>query len=578
MKFAIEQNNADMSEKLQMYVKAMEFFDDTKENGVYAYDLTTKRLFISDKIREKFSFPPTGEQGNTSEDWYRLIYSDDRKVIDCLKEDILKGKKQSFNISCRLVDKNGNKVWVNASGALRNNPQTELLVGRISEIPVGQMVDGAAGLRRMERFHADLHLHMQEADGSLMLLGIDDFKSINIAQGRCAGDEILKKAADTLAAVLEYPMTLYRLDGDCFAVIFPQKQQEQIPAFYSSVNKAMEKYCSLSAGVVSYRCGQEDSATIYQYAEHALDLAKQKGKNRLEFFVPENYRHNLEQIELLDEMRRDVHNGFRGFQLHYQPQINGCDYSLHGVEALLRYNSPTKGRVSPAVFIPLLEHSGLISPVGEWVLNTALNQCRVWRKWFPNLRMSVNVSLEQLQQQDIAQKVLNAVQAAGLPGDALALEVTESIQLQDYQYFNEIFCGWKQHGIQVAIDDFGTGYSSLGYLKSIEADVVKIDRCFVDHIQHNAYNYRLLSNMIELAHSAQKKVCCEGVETAEELMTLQKLRVDYEQGYLFARPHTVEQFEQEYLKPESEAYQSRVKRENNLRQMKFRARELELFA
>ena len=197
--------------------------------------------------------------------------------------------------------------------------------------------------------------------------------------------------------------------------------------------------------------------------------------------------------------------------------------------------------VGPGEFIPLLEQSGMICEVGMWVLQTAVSQCREWRKKLPDFHISVNISYVQLRQKGIEEAVLALLQQMDLPGEALTLEVTESMQLQDYSYFNKIFYEWKRYGIQISIDDFGTGYSSLSYLKSIEVDETKIDRCFVSRIQHNAYNYRLLSNMIELAHSARIKVCCEGVETEEELLALKELKPDVLQGFLFAKPYKKEE-------------------------------------
>ncbi len=177
------------------------------------------------------------------------------------------------------------------------------------------------------------------------------------------------------------------------------------------------------------------------------------------------------------------------------------------------------------------------------MLETALAQCRTWRALCPEFRISVNISYVQLSQQCAAQQVLSALERSGLPGDALTLEVTESMQLQDYPRFNRVFYQWKKAGIEISVDDFGTGYSSLGYLKSLEINEIKIDRCFVSGIQHSAYNYRLLSNMVELARSSQIRVCCEGVENPEELAALESLHPDLLQGFLFSPPRPPADFE-----------------------------------
>ena len=433
---------------------------------------------------------------------------------------------------------------------------------------MGQKTDSLTGLWNYDKFLEDMAECLRQSGGYLMVLGIDNFKSINVKNGRTFGNYILKTMTETLENLSETPLQLYRLAGDCFAVNFPGKYREDVLDFYDLVKREMEKYCTISAGVAIYSCGDEmDGGQVYQYAENALDRAKREGKNTLVFFSSDDYQKNLEKIALQDEMRASVRDGCSGFYLCYQPQIDSRDYRLYGAEALLRYESPSRGMVGPGEFIPLLEQSGMICEVGMWVLQTAVSQCREWRKKLPDFHISVNISYVQLRQKGIEEAVLALLQQMDLPGEALTLEVTESMQLQDYSYFNKIFYEWKRYGIQISIDDFGTGYSSLSYLKSIEVDETKIDRCFVSRIQHNAYNYRLLSNMIELAHSARIKVCCEGVETEEELLALKELKPDVLQGFLFAKPYKKEEFERIYICEETKEYQKREKREAKLRRL-----------
>lgn len=552
-------------DKLQDYMKTLQFFDDDIEDYLYMYDLEAERVYFTNKISKRFPLPLADDNGIAFRDWYNIVYPKDRKFMEYYRNRLIKGEIKAFNIAYRIKDHEGNMVWINVKGTMRDGEtaHSKLLVGRISEMVLGRMVDGLTGLCSTEKFMEDLKEYQEISDGFLMVIGADNFKYINITQGRTAGDNVLKKIAAALEQYSEYPMSIYRLDGDCFAVVFPRKQQQEVVDFYNSVRKEMRDFCTISAGVVSYKNNHAiDSGVVYQYAENALDQAKKDGKNTLVFFSQNNYQRDLEQIELLDEIKAAINQEYKGFFLCYQPQLNSRTFELDGVEVLLRYSSPTRGNMSPADFIPVLEKSGLICPVGEWVLKTALFQCKEWRKNLPNLRISVNLSQVQLQQKGIADTVLDLVKDAELPGDALVLEVTESIQLQDYIYLNRIFYAWKQYGIKISIDDFGTGYSSLSYLKSIEIDEVKIDKCFVDHVQCNAYNYRLLRNMIELAHSAKINVCCEGVETFEEFLALQELHTDLYQGYLFAKPYTKEKFEQAFICAGSEAYQDRKSKES----------------
>lgn len=384
---------------------------------------------------------------------------------------------------------------------------------------------------------------------------MDNLRNINIRHGRDYGNHLLQLVADTLEKCLDTGLRIYRLNGDCFAVNLPAASRREVERFYECVRDALQDTCTVSGGAVAYHYHpNEDASSIYQYAEEALDKAKRMGKNTLAFFSQKDYEEKLCTIELQEEIRQSILDGFRGFSVCYQPQLRSRSYDLFGVEALLRFRSITRGEVSPAEFIPILEQTGMICQVGLWVLKTALDQCRQWREHIPGMHISVNISYVQLDQKNTAQKVLDVLEESGLPGEALTLEVTESMQLQDYSRFNKIFYRWKQAGIGISVDDFGTGYSSLSYLKRLEIDEIKIDRCFVSGIQHSAYNYRLLSNMVELAHSSQIRVCCEGVESQGELMVLEKLHPDLLQGFLFHRPYTKEQFEAGFIRSDTPEY------------------------
>lgn len=561
-----------ISETLQKHIETLQFFDDSIDDYIYIYDLTEGRVFLTDKFREKYPIPPAGEDGNDFNDWNDIVYAKDRELMDHYRDLLIQQKIQSFDIDYRILDRQNNKVWVRVKGTLRekDDAQSLLLVGRISEIASSGVVDNVTGLFGMEKFMEDMKQNMELYDGYLMVLGIDNFQNINLTQGRAFGDTVLKSVADALDANTRYPMEIYRLNSDCFAVNFIQQQKEDIERFYEAIRTALKQLCTVSAGVVYYKHKDEmDSDSMYLYAETALVQAKKEGKDRMVFLSEDDYQKNLEQVKLLAEMKTCILEDCRGFSLDYQPQVHIQDFSLYGAEALLRYESPSKGRMSPIEFIPLLEQTGLICHVGEWVLRTAVTQCKQWRKHIPHMHISVNMSYVQLEQNGITDIVLHILEEAGLPGNALTLEMTESIQLQNYHYFNKIFYVWKQHGIRISIDDFGTGYSSLSYLKSIEINEVKIDRCFVNHVQYNAYNFRLLSNMIELAHTANIEVCCEGVETIEELMALQELHPDILQGYFFAKPYTVEMFERIYIDTNTREYKTRKQKEANLCRTKF---------
>lgn len=508
-----------LEEERKIYIQTIQFLDKSTDDYLYLYDLANGKLYFTDKICEKYPIV-SAKEGVSIETWQKIVYSRDLVQLSRNLKNIEAGISEDHNMEYRLVDREGNKIWINCRGNVLKDKggHPAFLMGSISESAVKHRVDTLTGLWNFEKFTEDMNKSPEEDEGYFMVLGVDNFRDINMKNGRTFGNHLLKMISETLEEHSDGTMRLYRLDGDQFAVDFLRKKSEDVTDFYCAVKAELENYCTVSAGVVQYSVtDRKDGVMVYQYAENALNRAKKAGKNMMLFFSSEDYQKNLDKIALQNELRDAVMNDFRGFFLCYQPQIDNRTFTVYGAEALLRFESPTKGVVSPAEFIPLLEQSRLICRVGEWVLQTAARQCLEWRNHIPEFHMSVNISYVQLRQEDIAARILDILDATGLPGNALTLEVTESMQLQDYSYFNKIFYEWKRRGVKIAIDDFGTGYSSLSYLKSIDIDETKIDRCFVTRIQCNAYNYRLLNNMIELAHCAQIQVCCEGVETEEEL-------------------------------------------------------------
>lgn len=547
------------SSEINMYLDTLQALSESTDDYLYLWELQSGRIWFFGEIAEKYNLMIDGEPYCTAEEWQSIIYPRDLTAITENLQMIEDEKITVHNMDYRLRDRRGNLVWINCRGKVQVDAQGRsfAMIGRVSDTILRHKVDGLTGMFNMAKMSEDLEQILDfSRDGFLMILGVDNLKHINIKKGREYGNHILKLVAQVLEDVAESSQRIYRLDRDYFAVCMPGKKQEDVQSFYDKIQKAVDSNCTLSAGAAPFfYLSGKDTERLYQYAEDALDKAKKAGKNGLEFFSEDDYKKKVSTIELIEELERSVQDNCSGFSLVYQSQIKAGSYQLFGAEALLRYDSPIRGRVMPDEFIPLLEQTGLICPVGLWVLKTALNQCSKWRKNRSDFHISVNISYVQLKQPDIVEQVLNIVESSGVPGEALTLEVTESMQLQDFQHYNEIFTVWKSAGIEIAVDDFGTGYSSLGYLKHLKIDEIKIDRCFVSGIQHSSYNYRLLKNMLQLAADTQIYVCCEGVEEKEELQVLEELKPDLIQGYLFSKPCETEQFERIYFNSDDCEYQ-----------------------
>lgn len=563
--------------ELNSCLNILKFLNESTDDYFFLYEIESGKIYFSGPIYKKYELLQKGEKFCTIEDWYNIVYEND---LPALKEDlqkILSGKSSEHNMEYRIFNKEGRRVWISCRGKCQiqedENGKKIILIGRISDKILLPKTDPLTGLLNVSKLYEDIEEILHEKDQwYLLIIGIDNFKHINLKYGRTYGNRILNYIAETVEKVTG-TTKIYRLDGDRFAVNL-KKSPDSVQKIYRKIGDNISTLCTISGGAVSYHDALTDDANaIYQFAEEALDRAKKNGKNTLSFFSIKDYERKLSDIELQEQLMNSVQNGFKGFGLFFQPQVCINTYELYGAEVLLYFESLDRGMLSPDIFIPILEQTGLICPVGMWVLEKALKQCKEWREYIPDFHISVNISYVQLAKENIAQNILELLGKSGVPGNALTLEVTESMQLQDYTRFNKIFYIWKKYGIAISVDDFGTGYSSLSYLKSIEVDELKIDRCFVSGIQHSAYNYRLIKNMLELARSSQFRVCCEGVETKEELYTLEELQPDILQGFLFSKPCSKKQFEELYVFKECDAYHVRLEKDKLLRASSVRTKQ-----
>ena len=306
-------------------------------------------------------------------------------------------------------------------------------------------------------------------------------------------------------------------------------------------------YCTLSGGIAQYPGDAETYESLVKYANYALEHAKGHGKKRCVNFSQPILAERVRELELMELLRDSVENGFKGFSLCYQPQVEAATGCVVGAEALARWRCDEYGDLSPLEFIPLLEESGLIVPVGTWVLQHAVDTCKRRRKAIPSFTMSVNLSYRQLDEDGLVPLIVDTLREAELPPESLVVEMTESRFADDAQVTHELFDQLRMQGVRVAMDDFGTGYSSLGVLKTSPADIVKIDRAFIRDIQTSTFDATFIKFVVELCHAVGISVCLEGVETNEEYEVVGGMGLDYIQGFLFGRPLPEEEFERRFL-------------------------------
>ena len=403
-----------------------------------------------------------------------------------------------------------------------------------------------------DRFeHAALVAESEHTTMAMLYLDVDNFKQINDSLGHEAGDKVLVSAVGRLQQCILATDTLSRLSADEFVILLADlRDSSAIAAVANAVRNVFadpvvvdgnDLNVSFSVGISLYPADGKDFESLLKCADAAVESAKAAGRNTYRFFTQEMNADLLEQMRLTGDLNRAVRQ--HEFLLHFQPQVDIRTGRITGAEALVRWQHPVDGLISPARFIPIAERSGHIVQIGEWVLNEACRQARAWiDRGLPPLVVAVNLSAVQFKRGNVLELVSSALAASGLPASCLELELTESILLQDGDVTMETLSELKALGTKLSIDDFGTGYSSLSYLKRLDVDKLKIDQSFVRDILADGDSASIIQAIIQLGHILQLELIAEGVETDAELAFLRASGCDAAQGYLFSRPVSAELF------------------------------------
>jgi diguanylate cyclase (GGDEF)-like protein/PAS domain S-box-containing protein len=389
----------------------------------------------------------------------------------------------------------------------------------------------------------------RDADVTVLLIDLDDFKDVNDNLGHSAGDELLTTIAARMRDHVRPGDTLARLGGDEFAVLIEDLDGRDGASLAERLLHELRQpvrlagrdiRCTASVGVADTggRGGDRPSGEeLLRNADLAMYAAKRQGRNAYAVFDPAMYASVLNEAQLRRELEQALAD--EQFVVHYQPVVDLPTQRLTGVEALVRWQHPERGLLGPQTFIDNTEESGLIVPLGGWVLREACHQLAVWQRAAPaadGLRMNVNLSARQFQHAGLVDDVRRAVEDAGIDPGLLTLEITESMLLQDIDAATETLHALRRLGVQLAIDDFGTGYSSLNYLKRLPVDVLKIDRAFISQVATDPDDKALVDAVVSLGQALRLQTVAEGIETDDQWAMLRRLGCDYGQGFLFGRP------------------------------------------
>ena len=394
---------------------------------------------------------------------------------------------------------------------------------------------------------------------AVAFLSLDRFKKVHDLLGPACEGRLLQETARRLENCTKDigGTTIARFERDEFAVLFTQITNAQtVVEIINNINKAInesfviddhEIFLTASIGITLSPNDGADAQTLLKNAGAALYRAKKQGRNNYQFFTAEIKADALKRMTLENNLRRALERG--EFEVFYQPKININTGQIAGMEALVRWRAPEAGIISPMEFIPLAEETGMILPIGEWVLRTACAQTKVWAdEGFAPLQLSVNLSPRQFKQSNLLEVITGIIQDTGIDANYLELEVTESSVMQNTGEAVKTLRKLKNLGVKISIDDFGTGYSSLGYLKRLPLDVLKIDKSFVQDVTFAAEDAAIVMTIISLAHNLNLKVIAEGVEAEEQLKFLQLLKCDEWQGFLYSKPVTAADFRELLLK------------------------------
>ncbi|KML54483.1 RNase II stability modulator [Burkholderia cepacia] len=403
-----------------------------------------------------------------------------------------------------------------------------------------------------ERIHAAIADENAASRGQvgILFLDLDNFKRVNDHYGHITGDRLLQDVSGIIGGCLPSGATLARLGGDEFLVLFEHGTRPLLEATAQIILERlrtpihlglMEVYTSCSIGIAMHPQHGDSLETLIRSADTAMYVAKEEGKHTYRVFSLEMNQKVAKYMWLDTNLRKALEE--EQFVLHYQPVVDIATGDVHGVEALIRWQSPDRGLVAPVEFIRFAEESGLIAPLGRWVMRTAAAQAAAWKAKGLGIRIAVNMSARQLQDMNIVHQLASILDSAGLKPGLLDIELTESCFIDDEDSAIGLMRQFRQLGAEIHLDDFGTGYSSLSQLSRLPLDAIKLDRTFITGIDRNPRSQALVRSVVSLAKALNFTVVAEGVETHAEADFLKQLDVDHAQGYYYARPMPAQAFE-----------------------------------
>lgn len=540
--------------------KVIEQLAPSMNDYLYVYDVPNDQYYISPKAVERFAVPKC-QFTDVTRTLGTFVHKDDFQTLQDDLGQVIRGEKDAHDITYRWLGKDGHSIWINCKG--RSIPGSDgmpqFLVGCVNEVGIKPIADNVSGLLESVVIKDSLDkIHANSPDGFVLRLGIDDFKSINEKIGIEFGDYILRGVAELIVQVLKKGQKVYRVVADEFMVVdYHGGTAKDAKNLYSKIRNLIDDFIvqmnyktvfTISGGVITGADMEKmDYNEIMKISQFALSEAKNRGKNQLYCFDNADYQKFLRKRKILVELRKAVSNDYEGFDVFFQPIMKTGVAELYAAESLLRFKTSENESISPIEFIPILEESGLIIPVGRWVLDRALDMCLECQRVQPDFKISVNLSYVQILKSSIYDQIIDALEKYGLRRDSLIVELTESGYVETKPAVQKVWQRLRDYGVLIAIDDFGTGYSNFQSISTLMPNIVKLDRGFTVKALENFYEHQLMNQIIQLVHSVDLKICVEGVETMDELSAIEKMSADCIQGYYYGKPCSRNDFSEKFM-------------------------------
>lgn len=570
-----EELRAQMAELQEIYEKLMlseeryRLAIDGANDGIWNIDLIKSKIFISDRCKEIIGLQSKGNNYNLDYLLTMVFGYGKENIMNKIREDFEKDT-HFYSLEFPINTLMGEYKYVLFRGKSIKSKEGYVthMVGSITDITerkkTEELINNMAyhseitGLPNRTYVMKKLSSHMKNLakdnkNFALFFLDMDNFKTVNDSYGHHIGDGLLNQAAQVFRTCLREGDEVCHLGGDEFIFLISScddrekiaKAAEEILGIFNkpfNVKGHEIFYVTASIGIAVSPYNGTELEELLNNADTAMYCAKDTGKNKFEFFSDHMNSKVMERIKLKSELGNAIIN--KEFTIHYQPKISAKEGIIVGAEALVRWKKPKEGLVSPGKFIPVAEETGLIVPIGEYVLRSACMQTKAWQESGKvPLRLAVNLSVKQLQRRDIVKEIRKVLLETGLEPEWLEIEITESVVIENLDRAIEILSEIKDMGIHISLDDFGTGYSSLNYLRKLPINAIKIDKSFIDGLKPGATENLIASSLINLAHGIGIKVVAEGVENLDQIKILRSYNCDEIQGYFFSKPVEAGEFE-----------------------------------